>query len=665
MNTNMISNIKSSAIIALIGMSVIIGGYYGYQYWTLPEESLNLSAEEAITIAKQDNEVSSWVIQYKATEAAEYTDGLWYVQFSSTAQPGTFLLAKVDDASATLIDYDQISLGGPSMNAPNMETGAPVDTSEDAMSSAPQAGFGYYNDVCEGGFYTDCGRYYSDMGENFSQAAIDFVKSLDYIIIFDNYEMEFYAYGYQWEDDNYGYVWAYYFDEVEDEYIYIDFGLDFTEITDNSWTFSVTSISSNVIFVETEYTLDDVWNLIEASDEYLNYTSIVSSYNDYVYFQYLNDIFTFTVSLYPEYNWDEYEYYDNETDPSTPTDNYEYSWIEFVVEDGTGIAEIWGTHSNSLSESDVFAIALQSANLTDWFNSVVNYDLSASYSGRGYWYVYLYDEVDYYSYAYVYINDRTSEIEYIYSMIAIPALHEEYEMHSMVENLEFTSDFFDQVDNYESYYYYDHYGSWWISYYDTDDWRNYFYLQVNDSDLSIQFSGLWLITPATMAESEVVDVAMDAGLSEFIDLYDNIDVYIYYDGYGTHFVYAYDAILIEAFAFAAINDTSAELIHYYEYHPEILPEMEVNEVLNIALNTENYTEFLKNCDIAYYYLYFYRGTWYFYAYGLDYEDTWYGYSLSIDDSTGEIIDEWSYSYNEVYYEDTVEVAFDEKGDEDR
>lgn len=649
-------DIRGTLLVSILSLGVVAGAIYGYQYYF--DENTNISSLEAIDIAKSDEYVQNWIIQNRASASASYTEGIWNIRFVAALTPGLFLLVRVDDLTAEIMSTETLNLGG-NQNSLGQPEGdfirSPNENQQDMVYDDREASLGYFEDTCEGGIYADCGVYYEPDPE-FVEQAISFVNSLVVISEFlDENDMEFYVSSYSWDDKNRAYVWAWSERDLE-EYFYLNINLNFEETEEKIWEFTLNNIESNVIFGDTLNNLDDINQLIEESSEFQNYSYTVENYTSYNYYTYsVATGFIFDVSYYPEYNWyyDDYERDETQGDePDNPTYPEDlYRWIEFIVRDDTStIIEIWGTYSNQMTEDDVMQIVLLDDGVKDWLLNVNSYTHSAHYNDRGSWWIYLVEDEDYYTYAYLNVNDKTGEISEFYSAVSVPATLTDQEVRDIVLSAEGASKYFHRVIESYSDLFYDQYGTWWVYYYDVEDWRNSLYLQVNDTDGSIMQLRMLLTKPAEMSDTNVINKLLGVGLQEFLDTYENVEVYNYYDGYGIHYLYAYDRILLEASAWGSVNDTSGDVISFDAHHPAKLPTMSTKSVLQLAHTSSEYSKIFGIVDEIFEYIYFYGGMWYFYAFGFD-QDNYYSLSISIDDETGLIIDEYNYNWDYTNYRD--------------
>jgi hypothetical protein len=216
------------------------------------------------------------------------------------------------------------------------------------------------------------------------------------------------------------------------------------------------------------------------------------------------------------------------------------------------------------------------------------------------------------------------------------------------------------VDNYESYLNYDNYGVWYFSYFDNDNYHNYIWGSLNDTDGTITYIEIRLYQEPNLTEADVLTALSSSGIDEFKTEYPDTVIYFYYDGYSTWYVSGHSLTLVEAWFWAQVDDENSNVIVYEENHPKVLPSMEVNDVLEIVHATSEFKDLNEIVQQKFEYYYFIDGTWYYYLQGTSDNETYYWLSIGINDESGEIVDIWSssWNYSDDYYTDPDNTTMD-------
>ncbi|MFV2015004.1 MAG: hypothetical protein ACC656_06230, partial [Candidatus Heimdallarchaeota archaeon] len=227
---------------------------------------------------------------------------------------------------------------------------------------------------------------------------------------------------------------------------------------------------------------------------------------------------------------------------------------------------------------------------------------------------------------------------------SIPAVLKEDTVNSLVQDSKDTKLFFDSVNDYKAYFYYDQYGLWYFSYYDTQNYYNYIWGSLNDSDNTVINIQVKLYQEPKLSEAEVLSALSDSGIEKFKTMYPDTAIYFYYNGYDTWYVSGYSVTLVEAWFWAQVDDDSSEVIRYEENHPKTLPTMEIDEVLTLVHETSEFKEIKEKVSQYFEYYYFMNGEWYYYLQGTSEDGIYYWLNISVNDKSGEIDNVWKSSW---------------------
>ncbi|OLS27926.1 MAG: hypothetical protein HeimC2_09540 [Candidatus Heimdallarchaeota archaeon LC_2] len=653
--------------IGLILTGIIITGVvltYDISLESTNDNQTNLTAEDVIVLAIHDLGVSEFVRQTQAYAEAEHDNGIWTVRFTEITNINRFIEVKIDDNTELILDSKQ------SDETSNLAAEQQFNNEADFYS--PQNDVASQEDSMvisegRGGLIED---YYYYNNPELIEAAIDYFVNLEIVTNFlNNNDIEFYGYSY---DESIVYLWG---NNYENYDIWMNVILNVKNIDEDNWTFEVQEISSSSLFGKPKNTFTEMHDLVKITNEFIEFVDKVVNYTSYeVLFYYgdqSQDEYIFKMRYSPLYYFFDYpiEIGDeigsgsdgsdllglNQDDDLVSEPYYLFydEWIEFEVSDlDATIKNIWGPNSALLSANEAMALVLQNAEIQSWLNEITIFNNYTYYDGYGNWWISLYDLDDYYNYAYARLNDRTETLDEIFTILSVSATMNESQLHEIISNLQTTKLFFDEVDNYEYYFYYDHYGVWYFSYYDPDNYYNYLWGSINDNDGSIVNIQVKIYKEPRLSEHKVIEFLGDSGVDDFKNLYPDVVISVYYNGYDTWYIYGYSMILVEAWFWAQIDDNSGDLIEYTENHPINLPELTVDEIISIAHTTDEYKEIKDLTDISYEYYYYYDGNWYYYMQGTD-DETFYWLSITINDNTGEIEEIWfsSWLYNTHAYQE--------------
>lgn len=660
--------------IGLILTGIIISGIV-YTYDISPfsdstnNDKTNLTAEEAIGLAVHDLSVSEFVRQTQTYAEAEHDKGIWTVRFTEIYNENYFVEVEIDDKTELILNSEKT---GDSANLAQDQ-----QFNSEANYYSPENGVSSQDDSMvasnsRGGLIED---YYYYNNPELIEAAIDYFTNLDIVANFlTENELEFYGYSYNDEV----YLWGYDNQAYE---IWMSSTLSVQEIDESNWIFDLLEISSTSLFGDAIHDFTEIYDLLKVTDEFIEFADKVENYTSYDVLNYHNDNnqdqYIFNMRYSPTYYFYDDIVYDvdgavsssdatisvepSQTDEERATDIcycFYNEWIEFEISDqDVTIENVWGPDTALLSSNEALSLVLANSEIQSWMGEINYYHNYTYYDGYGNWWISLYDTEDYYNYANARLNDRTEVIDEIYTILSVPATMTEIELHNAISALRSPQRFFDAADDYDKYFYYDHYGVWYFSYYDKNNYYNYMWGSISDEDGTILELQVKVYHEPELTDQNIVNILEANGLVEFKNLYPDVSFSIYYNGYDTWYVYGYSMILIEAWFWAQIEDSTGEITEYTENHPTNLPGLTVNEVLTIAYTVDEYTEIKGQTDISYEYYYYYNGYWHFYLQGTD-DNKFYWLSITINDDTSEVEEIWSSSweYNTHAYADPDYVA---------
>ena len=442
--------------------------------------------------------------------------------------------------------------------------------------------------------------------------------------------------------------------------IWLSANLFADEVDTDTWDFELIDVTASAVFGSPNHSFEDALAIAMDSPEVIEFVT------DNVEYQVTT---TLSYTIDGDYFYDEgligsgYNYFlefssgemdepiddfpgTNAGSDSVTPDDWNETWMIVTIDDAIGeIVDIWGTAPAEMTEDEVISIVLAIPEIDNWLGNFVDYEIFAYYDGFGAWYVDIYIEWDY---AYVIVDDITGEIIEVEIYQTVPSAMTENEVVDIVLAAPEVQDWLLNVSDYEVYTYYDGYGFWWVDLYDSTNFYNYISAEVDDQTGELTYLDVFLAEPAEMTEEEVLQIALESGMNDFLNLYENAEIEAYYDGNSLWYVFAYSPVLIDAWAWAEIDDLSGDVISYEENHPLILPTMSVEEILVIVHSTSNYTDFVLNLVEVYEDVIFYDGLWYVNIGGYNIDDGYLSLCFTIDDATGDILEIFECWMMEIY-----------------
>ncbi len=205
--------------------------------------------------------------------------------------------------------------------------------------------------------------------------------------------------------------------------------------------------------------------------------------------------------------------------------------------------------------------------------------------------------------------------------------------------------------------------TWWSGITPTWTWMAYAFLEISD-DQTLTINDLWIedIPSEQMPDMKLEEVRAIYKNSTYYQTfnqtysqYGEIEEYVYY--YYDDLVYdssaktwsisLYSNVILEAYAYMEIDDSTGEFIDYYAYAPDSLPVHTVDEVLNFTKQNEDVQNFLNAHDDVITEIYFLsydpygqtQGRWVVYYYTPQYDAVM---ALEVQDNPLVIINMWTY-----------------------
>ncbi len=552
-----------------------------------------LSEQDAINLALSDPEVSAYANDNNA-DIYTFYDGysMWYIDLFPQNDQNTWMEVIIDGNQAVILSVDIYSFD---------EYNGDVNTELENASI----------------LYLEENEYTSDFFTNHPDAELMF-------------------------NDYYGLLNVFAYDITSDDWMSVDLPYD------DNMNFDLLDVSSDILFGNPLHTFDDAVDIALQDPLVANFTSS-TNYTIDATLSYFNEDYSMYegMDLYMGYyltivfsSMD--IFYDVYSEPGE-------SYISVTIEDATGdIIYIDNYYDSNLSEDEVISIALNIPEISEFANNE-SVEVSAYFDGYEYWDVYLYN-YDTGDFADVIIDDITGDVVDYYIYRQIDATLTENEALSILLSDDSVNNWTLSVDNYSYSIYYDNYGYWYISLYDTNNYYNYVDAVIDDQSRSIVYLDIYLAAPAKLDESTVLDLAMSNGLEDFMNQYPDALYQIYYDGFGQWTVSAYDEILVDAWIYIVIDDNTTEIIYSERNDPDVLPTMSVDDVFTLVHESSNYTDFVNMYGDVNETIYFMDGYWYCDVYTYS-ADNYAGMTFVIDDSTGTITDiynwEWMVDIGEI------------------
>ncbi len=311
------------------------------------------------------------------------------------------------------------------------------------------------------------------------------------------------------------------------------------------------------------------------------------------------------------------------------------SYASVVIDDTTG-AILWievfiASDETNLTADEVLNIALLNEQVQEFVSAYPDYEVYLYYDYYQYWYVDFYGDY-FYSWCSLIIDDTTGDIIEVYSS---DDLYETNLTIDEVVDIALTDSDVQQfiIDNpdYEMYVYltefYDTYDTeitdpwemgelseglnWIVGFYtmDPENWQGD-WIEVWIDDATGEIIDKWMSIPATKTETEIFTIANSTvEVQEFLAMYDDVEWDLWYDGFGTWYVWAWSSIQFDAYVFIEIDDLTGEILWIESYIP-VPPNHDESEVLAIVLSLTEVVDFMNDNPDYEIYLFFYDGLWY-------------------------------------------------------
>jgi len=341
------------------------------------------------------------------------------------------------------------------------------------------------------------------------------------------------------------------------------------------------------------------------------------------------------------------------------------SYASVVIDDTTGailsIEVFIASDETNLSADEVLNIALLNEQVQEFVSAYPDYEVYLYYDYYQYWYVDFYGDY-FYSWCSLIIDDLTGDIIEVYSSEDL------YETNLTIDevvaialaDLDVQQFIIDNPD-YEMYVYltefYDAFNpemtdpwqmaeglNWIVGFYTIDyENRQENWLEVWIDDATGEIIEKWMSVPASKTETVIFNIANGTvEVQEFLAIYDDVEWDLWYDGYGTWYVWVWSSVQFDAYVFIEIDDFTGDILWIEEYIP-VPPNHNESEVLTIVLSLTEVIDFMNNNIDYEMYTFFFDGLWYveFYSDSLN-----GGLCVIVDDYDLSVIAIDSYNYDE-------------------
>ncbi|MCE7748110.1 MAG: hypothetical protein GPJ51_06915 [Candidatus Heimdallarchaeota archaeon] len=339
----------------------------------------------------------------------------------------------------------------------------------------------------------------------------------------------------------------------------------------------------------------------------------------------------------------------------------DYMSYAFVVIDDTNaeiltVETVIASEDTNLTETEVLNIALSNDVVQEFITAHPDYGVYVYYDYFQTWFVDFYDEY-YYSWCSVVIDDLTGDVIEVFSSEDLydTNLSVDEVVDIALTDLDVQQFIADNPD-YEMYVYltefYDTFGTdpvepfpvyegltWIVGFYSLDfmDW-----IEVSIDDETGEIIDKWMTTPATKTESEIYSIANSTvEVEEFLALYDDVIWDLWYDGFGTWYVWIWSEVQWDAYVFIEIDDLTGDILYIEQYLP-IPPVHEESEVLAVILSLPEVIDFMNNYPDYQMWIYFFDGFWYVDVYSEALEG---GLWIIVDDSDLSVFEIESYVFD--------------------
>jgi hypothetical protein len=159
---------------------------------------------------------------------------------------------------------------------------------------------------------------------------------------------------------------------------------------------------------------------------------------------------------------------------------------------------------------------------------------------------------------------------------------------------------------------FDGYDTWWVNIYGLKS-MYWGYARVSDTNGTILESYTFTPIEAMKSEDQIREIVLsNQEIKDWIDNTMDYEIYMYYNYQGDWWVYLWDPIVSQNYAYAHVDDASGSISEISSYSvPK--PKLSLNELFSI-LRRSDLVDFLESYPDAQMYLYFYEARWYVYAY---------------------------------------------------
>ncbi|MHA1224715.1 MAG: hypothetical protein ACTSP3_15945, partial [Candidatus Heimdallarchaeaceae archaeon] len=135
-------------------------------------------------------------------------------------------------------------------------------------------------------------------------------------------------------------------------------------------------------------------------------------------------------------------------------------------------------------------------------------------------------------------------------------------------------------------------------------------LEVWIDDSTGEIFDKWMTTPATRTEADILSIAnATQEVQDFLTAYTNVEWDLYYNGFGTWYVWLWSTIQVDAYIYMEIDDITGEILYQENYFP-IPPTHTEDEVLSVILSLPEVVDFMNNNSDYEIWVYFFDGFWY-------------------------------------------------------
>ncbi|MHA2097310.1 MAG: hypothetical protein ACW99A_01380 [Candidatus Kariarchaeaceae archaeon] len=579
--------------------------------------NIRLTEDTALTIAKNNNEVSAWLNTTSGELwRIDFDNFYWYIVFDSKIDD-SFLHVTIDDPTEEII----------SINYSEFSHRWDYSYDEALLVTARE----FFDEILADANYT----------------TLNFEYNIWYSGVANYLEID-------------GWYYSNEFDA------YMRGIMKFNQTQNGSYEFSLVQINSDTQFIASNHSYENITDLAEWDADIKNFKGNYTVDHSYFgqllvleeYRRWESDVMIsnlepgiyFEVRLH-HWGYDEDVTTTTVTSPTlnTVTQNIEIidyadPWIGIIISDDTGeIVRKFGSFMREHTTTEIVDLVVSDPEVMQIIQN--NNDVTIRIYFSGYYTIHVDLWTDWYDWANFQIDDRTGEIIEKSVHIAILPTKTRDDIISIAMNNYDIIEYISNVDQFRTEINYNYNGIWHITFFDPILVAGGANIEINDTDGSVLWSGFYFGNVPSLSQAEVIDIALTVDLRDFYNDYPDAVISMYYEEWNEEWqVFVYSSTVLEAHVQITINDRSGRIESGPSYDfPYQNPSSDLNEILLTMYNDESYNTFVSTKKIEYQTVYYYEGYWRVYIEATDEIGVVHLFDMEINDDPSYVSysNEWS------------------------